>query len=85
IGDSVTTIGEWAFGNCVSLTSVYYSGTAEDWATITIGSYNTNLTNATCYYYSETEPALNSAGTAYNGNYWYYDENGEIVVWKIET
>lgn len=33
------------------------------------------------YYYSESEPALNAEGTAYDGHYWHYDENYEIVVW----
>ena len=81
IPDGVTSIGSWAFYNCSSLTNVYYKGTAEEWSVITINSYNTPLTNATRYYYSETAPALNADGTAYDGNYWHYDENGEIVVW----
>ena len=33
------------------------------------------------YWYSESEPALNSDETAYDGNYWHYGENGEVVVW----
>ena len=74
IPDSVTSIGERAFYNCSSLTSVYYQGTESDWAQISISSYNTNLTNATRYYYSETEPTT-------TGNYWHYDENGNVVVW----
>ena len=81
IPDGVTSIGSWAFYNCSSLTNVYYRGTAEEWSVITISSYNTPLTNATRYYYGETAPALNADGTAYDGNYWHYDENGEIVVW----
>ena len=74
IGDSVTTIGDYAFYNCYNLTSVYYNGTAEDWANITIGSWNSELTIATRYCYSETQPAV-------SGNYWHYDENGDIAVW----
>ena len=81
IPDSMTSIGYEAFANCGSLTSVYYKGPESDWSKISIGSYNTYLTNATRYYYSETEPALNVDGTAYDGNYWRYDESGEIVVW----
>ena len=73
IGDSVTSIYN-AFYGCSSLTNVYYKGTASDWSGISIGSYNTNLTSATRYYYSETEPAT-------TGNYWHYDENGNIAVW----
>ena len=74
IPDSVTSIGAYAFYGCSSLTSVYYKGTASEWSKISIGSYNTNLTNATRYYYSETKPTT-------SGNYWHYDENGNIVVW----
>ena len=81
IPDGVTSIGRYTFYNCSSLTSVYYTGTAEEWSAISIDSYNTPLTNATRYYYSETAPALNADGTAYDGNYWHYDESGEIVVW----
>ena len=82
IPDSITSIGDYAFTNCSNLTSVYYKGTAETWANITIDDLNEPLTNATQYYYSESEPALNADGTAYDGNYWHYNENGEITVWK---
>ena len=40
---------------------------------------------ATIYYYSENEPALTEDGTAYDGNFWHYDENGEIVVWVKQS
>ena len=74
IPDSVTSIGDSAFYECYNLTSVYYGGTAEDWANITIYDVNYELTDATRYYYSETQPTL-------SGNYWHYDENGDITVW----
>jgi hypothetical protein len=65
IGDSVTSIGNYAFYNCSSLKNVYYKGTASDWAKIAIGGYNSTLTDTTRYYYSETEPTT-------TGNYWHY-------------
>ena len=75
IGDSVTTIGDDAFFWCSNLKTVYYVGTAKDWANISIDSYNnSNLTNATRYYYSEAEPTE-------SGRFWHYDENGDIAVW----
>ena len=74
IPDSVTSIGEIAFFNCTSLTSVYYTGNEQEWSAIVIGAYNDYLTNATRYYYSETAPTT-------EGNFWHYDENGELAIW----
>ncbi|MCI5583828.1 MAG: leucine-rich repeat domain-containing protein, partial [Anaeroplasma sp.] len=70
---SVTSIGSSAFEYCNNLTSVYYTGTASNWDNISINSGNSFLTDATLYYYSETEPSE-------EGNYWHYVD-GEIVVW----
>ena len=77
IGDSVTSIGYAAFANCSSLKTVYYNGTAEKWADISIGDVNYDLTNSTKYYYIENEEDVPTDG----GNYWHYDENGEIAIW----
>ena len=65
IPDSVTSIELSAFYNCMALETVYYKGTAAGWRNITIGNDNNNLTNATRYYYSESEPTG-------EGNYWHY-------------
>ena len=70
---SVTSIGESAFYSCDSLNTVYYTSTKSEWNTISIGTYNSELTDATRYYYSETAPTT-------EGNYWHYVD-GEIVVW----
>ena len=53
IPDSVTTIGEYAFEDCTSLTEVYYTGSVADKAAISIGSDNTPLINATWHYASD--------------------------------
>ena len=86
IPDSVTSIGAYAFYNCSGLKTVYYKGTAEQWDKISINDGNGCLTNATRYYYSETEPTFNSDGTEYDGNYWRYDTDGVTpVIWKKEN
>ena len=72
IPDSVTSIGGYAFYGCSALESVYYDGTEGQWLQINIGDSNDYLTDADRYYYSETEPALNEDGSAYDGNYWRY-------------
>ena len=74
IPNSVTSIGVGAFDSCISLKNVYYKGSANDWSLTSISSYNYNLTKATRYYYSESQPMV-------GGICWHYDENGEVVVW----
>ena len=69
----VTYIGGWAFDGCSSLKTVYYGGTEENWDAISISGGNSMLTNATRYYYSETQPTD-------EGNYWHYVD-GKIVEW----
>ena len=76
IPNSVTYIGNQAFNDCSNITVIYYTGNEEEWDAISIGSSNECLTNATRYYYSETEPTT-------KGNFWYYDENGKVTVWLV--
>ena len=86
IGNGVTSIGNSAFSSCSGLKTAFYKGTAEQWYQISIDYSNSPLTDATRYYYSETEPSLNADGTAYNGNYWHYDSDGKTpLIWKKET
>jgi hypothetical protein len=73
IGDSVTSIGKYAFYDCDSLNIVYYKGTTEEWNTISISSANSKLTDATRYYYSETQPTVED-------NYWHYVD-GKPTIW----
>ena len=73
IPDSVTTIGDLAFDYCSSLTSVYYKGAESDWGKISISGYvngNSNLTDATRYYYDESESVE---------MWWHYDAQGNVV------
>ena len=47
------------------------------------GSGSNKKVYATIYYYSENEPPLNEDGTAYDGNYWHYAEDGVTpVIWE---
>ena len=50
IPDSITSIASFAFTGCISLKTVYYKGTKEQWESITINSGNEDLTNATIIY-----------------------------------
>ena len=67
IPDSVTNIADWAFNVCSKLTDVYYGGTAEEWKKVSIGSYNTSLTNAAIHYTDKYAVTVTS-GTG-GGNY----------------
>ena len=75
IPNSVTSIGRTAFYNCNSLTSVYYKGTLAEWGLIDINTGNDPLTTATLYCFSENQPTD-------SGNYWHYNDNGEIIIWE---
>ncbi|MBO5214814.1 MAG: leucine-rich repeat domain-containing protein [Clostridia bacterium] len=72
---SVTEIGDFAFDLSDRLSKIFYMGSASDWTNINIGEFNDSLLFATRYYYSENEPTT-------DGNYWHYDENGEIEIWE---
>ena len=76
---SVTKIGQTVFDYCESLESIYYLGTPEQFDEIWVDPYydfNACFTNATPYYYSESEP------TPVEGiGYWHYDANGDVAVW----
>ena len=51
IPESVTSIGPYAFSGCTSLATVYYTGSEEDWAKISIDEYsNDDLTSANIIY-----------------------------------
>ena len=76
---SVTKIGQTVFDFCDSLEIIYYLGTPEQFEEIWVDPYydlNACFTNATPYYFSESEP------TPVEGlHFWHYGESGEIVVW----
>ena len=71
LGESITKIGTYTFDG-TNLSKVYHKSTTE--VTFNTSSGNTKFTNATKYWYSETEPAT-------DGNYWHYETNGEVLEW----
>ncbi|MCC8072938.1 MAG: leucine-rich repeat protein, partial [Clostridiales bacterium] len=50
IDSSVIKIGDYSFFDCENLTDVYYGGSEDDWNNISVGNYNTYLTNANIHY-----------------------------------
>ena len=51
IPSSVTSIGDMAFNDCISLSDVYYTGSEDEWNEISISTAgNTPLLNATIHY-----------------------------------
>ena len=75
IPKSLSKVAAYAFYSCYNIKSVYYGGEATEWNTINIGSDNNTFTRALRYYYSNTEPAV-------IGNFWYYDSDGNVLVWS---
>ena len=73
-GGNIANIGIGAFIDCSQLSKIYYKGSYADWQQINIAESNEPLQNATMYYYSEEQPSG-------DGNYWFYDEDGNIVIW----
>ena len=69
IPKSVTNIVGYAFYACDNLTDVYYTGTAADWAKITIKGGNEDLTNATlhCAKSAPTAPVVKLGNSASSG------------------
>ena len=84
IGKNVTTIGGGVFLDS-KLGAVCYKGSAEDWLKISIRTdNNTELKNATMYYYSETNPYEVNASDS--NRYWHYAADGVTPVsWKKEN
>lgn len=62
IPSSVTSIADFAFLNCITLKNVYYRGSQEAKAKISIGSSNSHLSNAVWYYNSCIGSAEHSYG-----------------------
>ncbi|MBE6535472.1 MAG: hypothetical protein E7677_02485 [Ruminococcaceae bacterium] len=75
IHSSTSAVENNAFAGCTALSAVYYHGTQEQFASMIIDSSNTPLTEATRLFYSKDKPTG-------EGNFWHYDDNGKIKLWK---
>ena len=73
---SIESVEESVFFECDNLKEIYFTGTKDEYDAITVNSTgNTQLSKVTVYYFSDSEPQG-------NGNYWHYDENGNVKIWK---
>ena len=75
IGSGVKTLYYDTFGS-LELKEIYYKGTEREWESLSyIGIHQYySIDNATKYFYSESKPLT-------DGNYWHYDENGNVAKW----
>ncbi len=76
IPKSVKSIGKGAFSGTTPQ-DIFYDGTQSDWNAVEIGASNTSLSSATVYFFSETQPTT-------EGNYWYYDADGNPTKWYAD-
>ncbi len=83
VSKNTKNIANNVFSRYKKLSKVYYEGTHEQWNGINFGKDNDKLKKVYLYFYSETEPALNAEGTAYDGDYWHYVDD-VVTVWVKE-
>ena len=73
---ALQSIGSNVYSGCSSFDRIYYTGNASDWSRISVNSKNVYPLTVTPYYYTAKEPSA-------EGNYWYYNSNGEKRVWNV--
>ncbi|MCR5742014.1 MAG: leucine-rich repeat protein [Gammaproteobacteria bacterium] len=76
--ESIKTIEEYAFDGSENITKIYYYGDMPYSDNISIDSTNTDINNASWFYYTENGP-----DTSIDGHWWYYNENLEIVELEV--
>ena len=66
IPSSVTCIGDYAFANCNQIQSVIYLSTEDAWNSLSIGEFNSALTNATINFIKlKTETTVSPDGKSF--------------------
>ena len=74
---SVTSIGLMAFNGCSSLTDAYYIGTEAEWnEKVTLGNYNTNLTDVLHFV-----RGVGFCGEDGDNLKWMLDHDGVLTIW----
>ncbi|MBR4868539.1 MAG: leucine-rich repeat protein, partial [Clostridia bacterium] len=77
---SVTTIYSYAFFNCTKLVNIWYVGTEENAADISIGTKNENLTSATWHYIdSYCDSTCNLCGETRTPADHVYDSDSDLT------
>ena len=69
---SMNEVAVDAFDGCDNFTTVYYRGDVEQWNQTLAG--NSLFYDLEVYFYSEAAPEE-------EGNFWYYDGDGNVAVW----
>ena len=71
---TLENIQEQAFEG-TGLEKIYFCGNLNDWNSVTIEASNESIKDAKVYFYSSTAPDK-------DGDYWHYDDNGNVVIWQ---
>ena len=80
IPKNLTAIADGMLASCTALATVYYGGTAEEWAEVTVGDGNEVLETVLICYYSETQPTDKTA------KYWHFViDDITPIIWEPAT
>ncbi len=74
----VTSISDYAFHGCESITAVYYEGTPEQWNNVTIGKGNDILRNTLIG--GDSDNPFHAAGQCGDNLNWVLYASGELVI-----
>lgn len=77
INKGTRKISKKAFVGCAHIDKIFYQGTEQQWRKVSVNKNNEELLNAKVYFYSHNYPFRRFR----TGNFWYYDKNGNIVIW----
>lgn len=70
------TVGKNVFEGCNKFKRIYYTGTEEDWNSISMTTPNPYPLTVTPFFYSKSAPSV-------KGNFWFSDRDGNSVAWNV--